>query len=1256
MKLFWIALVLVSFLNTNITAQNIDCSSSVVVNVGNSFTASTSGNNNLTFCNLLGSWEGGYNVYEVTTSEPFCVTISDFTNNADFDLFVLYSCQENDCIASSYSTSDYLTDQVSICASDDQTYLIVVASYGSGNGSYNINFLGDSGPDFPPAGYLSLCDLDNQLSQCGVFNGTFTDNPFCFWCPNIGIYSFGPDLFNAPLYEHIYPINSDFGELTAQLSANTGVYMFLMQRHKFNGAISCIGYEPFNLSFQDFDSNFDYFLIIDGDGPLSSFTLTIDQPDCPPSVDCHFICEPQNFVQEVCSGDCFIEDPFTTYAWSIPPATEGNCDNTYTTYTVTPSTNGVYCPGITYTFCHKLYLEDEPTFTDSILNFSLPTLLDECCYTLTVVENTPQLTCASPNPQTEIVCAGECYSYFAATPWSAPTYDGNCDFFVAGPFPAWDPNNCFAPDSYTYCYYLDKFNPTLNKNGALGILPPYYDTCCYTITILESIPSISCPSSVTIAKCASVSCVELLQTNFLPNISPLNCGFTAVTNDWPADNCFPKGTRQICYDLLNNQGQVISNCCFNITITDILINLSFTAVPASCSQNNGSATVTPSGGKTPYTYTWSNGTTNKILSNVTAGIYNVTVTDFNGCIGTGTISVPGSGEVDFSFNNLVASCGLNNGQININISAGTAPFSYEWSGGSGAQIAGTNLSLNNILSGNYSFTITDANGCSEVENTNVEGSSPINDVLFQTEPSACNPKNGKIIINSIVGGTSGFDIVVNDVFHGSTVSGQYLIEDLMPGGYKVEIYDSRGCYFVEPISVDERPRPADLILTPTLAKCDPINSGTIDVKVIGGTGPFDFKLGTMPVVSGTDHVFTGLIAGTYSIFVTDFYGCSISKAISVGLTSGPSSLTITPTQPGCNDGDGKFNIQIDGGTTPYQIYINGAFELSSNLNEIEITELTGGSYLVNITDGNGCKIEKVGILNKKNIPMISIQEIIQPSCQIGNNGTIILGVQEDALYSLDGNTFQSNNSFKDLPPGQYKALIQDINSKCYSEEINLVINPMTANFFANADTVNFDFYSSPVIFDVLSNDFLDGLNNFHVTPLSMQVVNPQFQPIGTIINRSSNASEFEFYYHGNYDLQTKRYQLYFPFENQEVLYELCTDDCPAVCDTGVIYLRNKFECIDNNGDFINTISPNEDGKNDFLIIPNFPECNVDRSDLKIFDRWGTTVFEAINYQNDWSGKNKNGENLPEATYYYIIKFSTINGLDFVIKNFVEIIR
>ncbi|MFK7810523.1 MAG: gliding motility-associated C-terminal domain-containing protein, partial [Saprospiraceae bacterium] len=108
-------------------------------------------------------------------------------------------------------------------------------------------------------------------------------------------------------------------------------------------------------------------------------------------------------------------------------------------------------------------------------------------------------------------------------------------------------------------------------------------------------------------------------------------------------------------------------------------------------------------------------------------------------------------------------------------------------------------------------------------------------------------------------------------------------------------------------------------------------------------------------------------------------------------------------------------------------------------------------------------------------------------------------------------------------------------------------------------------------------------------------------------------------------------------------YELCNEDCPDVCDTATVRIQ-LIEAVLQ--DFPNTITVNGDGVNDFFVIPDIEDQpdQFNKQELIIFNRWGDVVYTAKPYQNDWGGTNQSGNELPQGTYYYVLRLDIGAGI------------
>src|SRR5690606_39382556 len=125
---------------------------------------------------------------------------------------------------------------------------------------------------------------------------------------------------------------------------------------------------------------------------------------------------------------------------------------------------------------------------------------------------------------------------------------------------------------------------------------------------------------------------------------------------------------------------------YTVGTEEVTITIAETVVDATCIAENGSISVTASGGTEPYTYLWSNGATTQSITELAAGSYTVTVTDANGCTAEGTYTV-GTEEVTITIAETVvdATRVAETGSISVTASGGTEPYTYLWSNGATTQ-------------------------------------------------------------------------------------------------------------------------------------------------------------------------------------------------------------------------------------------------------------------------------------------------------------------------------------------------------------------------------------------------------------------------------------------------------------------------------------------------------------------------------------------------------------------------------------------
>ncbi|MEO0037812.1 MAG: hypothetical protein RIQ59_1023 [Bacteroidota bacterium] len=321
----------------------------------------------------------------------------------------------------------------------------------------------------------------------------------------------------------------------------------------------------------------------------------------------------------------------------------------------------------------------------------------------------------------------------------------------------------------------------------------------------------------------------------------------------------------------------------NVTISEnpLLNALSLTTTNVSCNgQTTGSINVANvSGGTAPYTFLWSDGATTQNRSSLTAGTYTVTAKDANNCTVTATTTITQPDAVVMTPTITNVSCyGNPTGAITIATTGGTGSISYVWNDGA------TTQNRTNIAAGTYSVTATDATNCS----TTLTGIAVTqsNAVLSATATQvnvACYGNASGTITITPTGGTSPYTYNWGD---GATTQNR---TNLTAGTYTVTITDANGCTTTVTKTITQ-PSALTLSTTITKASCPGVNDGAIALTISGGTTNYTVAwTGPNSYTSSTSSP-TGLLAGTYTVTVTDANGCTATATVVVGNTN-PSPVT-----------------------------------------------------------------------------------------------------------------------------------------------------------------------------------------------------------------------------------------------------------------------------------------------------------------------------------------------------------------------------
>jgi hypothetical protein len=592
-----------------------------------------------------------------------------------------------------------------------------------------------------------------------------------------------------------------------------------------------------------------------------------------------------------------------------------------------------------------------------------------------------------------------------------------------------------------YTYNWGSFITTQDRSavnaGTYTVLITDANGCTTVVTSTVTEPS---PLSFTAAAQTNVSCFGGSDGDF--TVNPATGGTGPYTYDWAPGTPSGDGTTAVT-GLTAGTWTVTAidaNGCstymnFTITQPPALILSTVSQTDVSCfGGNNGTITTSVTGGTPGYSFDWSPGSPSGdgtgSVSGLIAGTWSVVVNDARGCSLTSTFTITESTQITLSTSqNDVACHGGNDGDATVAATGGTGVFTYAWSTG------GTAATETGLIAGNYFVLVTDANGCSTSAGVTISEPGALTLSTSQNDV-ACHGGNDGDATVAATGGTGVFTYAWNTGGTAATETG------LLMGNYSVLVTDANGCSTSAAVTISE---PAAIVLSTSQhnVSCNGGNDGDATIIAAGGTGGFTYAWST----GGTAATETGLIAGNYSVLVTDANGCSISAAVTI-FEPGVLTLSTSQNDVACNGGnDGDATVTATGGT--------GVFTYAWSTGGTAATEtgLLMGNYSVLVTDANGCSTSAAVTISEPAAIVLSTSQH-NVSCNGGNDGdATISAAGGTGVFTYAWSTGGTAATETGLAAGNYFVLITDANG-CSTSAAVTISEPDAITFSTSHSNVS----------------------------------------------------------------------------------------------------------------------------------------------------------------------------------------------------------
>ena len=627
----------------------------------------------------------------------------------------------------------------------------------------------------------------------------------------------------------------------------------------------------------------------------------------------------------------------------------------------------------------------------------------------------------------------------------------------------------------------------------------------------------------------------------------------------------------------------------------------------------GSIAANATGGTGTINYNWTQvGTsqtyTGATISNLSADTYTLTVSDANSCSVTGTYTVAQVTPLSITESKTDITCyGANDGTATITINTGTPPYQFNWNGAGNT----TTNTISGLSPGPVSVVVSDANCTATASLTIAEPTEVVLSLVNATNISCFGFTDGSITVTA-TGGAGNYQYTWSDGQTGPTATN-------VPADVTITVtaVDASMCVDTAHFVLTQ-PTAMSASATSTDAICYQSPTGSATATAQGGVTPYSYAWSD----GQTTKTATSLMAGAYTVIVTDAGGCSVSAATAINEPSQLVIDNITATPVKClGEKNGTLTVTSSGGNLPHN---NSATQDGSNFfyaNNGVIEGLDTGSYLIIVSDNAGCTTTQMAYVPNAVLDVFTVTTDSTACYGSGyNDGAIHIttsSLNAPYWYSIDGGAQQQlSGDFYALYAGNYIVTAISAN-QCTTQIAATVHEPLEMYAQVTPDTLTIALGES-----------------------------------GQAVVSYQNASNVTYLWQPGYALSCADCPnpTVTAYERQDYIVTVSMQSGLAVCTATA---KLHVAVLEEEPIYVpNAFTPNGDGNNDMFLVYG---QDIKTASLKVFNRWGELVFASTNQFLGWDGTYK-GQPAPMGVYTFVAEVTYLNNKTADRKGTVNLIR